>query len=173
MVETKQEILHHYGPLSYDEIGYLLNKMMEKFNAYSLSLRKKVYTFMVESLENVYRHQDVMPESTNYYPRFTLWMSNDTVLMSVSNTVLQSKCAHISKCLDRVGQLDKSELKELYRDIILHGTISEKGGAGLGFVNMARVADGKLGHSFEPIAPSYSYFTIDVAISFKTNSPMA
>lgn len=55
-------MLTHYGPLSYDEIGYLLNKMMAKFEAYSLALRKKVYTAMVESLENVYRHQDVMPD---------------------------------------------------------------------------------------------------------------
>lgn len=173
MVETKQEILHHYGSLSYDEIGYLLNKMMEKFNAYSLTLRKKVYTFMVESLENVYRHQDVMPDSTNHYPRFVLWLKDETVLMSVSNTVLQSRCGNIQERLERVGRLDKNGLKELYRDIILHGAISEKGGAGLGFVNMARVADDKLTHSFEDIDQSYSYFTVNIAISFRTNSPTA
>ena len=45
-VAQREEMLTHYGPLSYDEIGYLLNKMMAKFEAYSLALRKKVYTAM-------------------------------------------------------------------------------------------------------------------------------
>lgn len=166
-VAQREEMLTHYGPLSYDEIGYLLNKMMAKFEAYSLALRKKVYMAMVESLENVYRHQDVMPDDTNHYPRFDLWVDDGQVEMSVGNPVLNSRVEHINACIERVNALDRDGLKELYKNIILHGTITEKGGAGLGFVNMAKVSDQKLAFTFDEIDAQYQYFTIKIVINHR------
>ena len=59
---TREELLKHFGPLSYEEIGSLLNKMtvlLEKRSMH-ITVRKKVYAAMVESLENIYKHQDLM-----------------------------------------------------------------------------------------------------------------
>lgn len=165
-MDKREEILSHYGPLSYDEIGYLLNKMMTKLDAYSLALRKKVYTAMVESLENVYRHQDAIAENTNYYPRFELWQNDGKIAMSISNSLLSKRIEHLTSCIERVNALDKDGLKELYKNIILHGTITDKGGAGLGIVNMAKVSDQKLTYTFAEIDHQYSYYTVNIVIDY-------
>ncbi|MDD2279667.1 MAG: hypothetical protein PHS05_11465, partial [Bacteroidales bacterium] len=61
-VAKQENILAHYGPLSYEEIGFLLNRMSAFVDkqGMSITIKKKVYSAMVESLENIYKHQDVI-----------------------------------------------------------------------------------------------------------------
>ena len=40
--------------------------------------------------------------------------------------------------ITQVNSLDKDGLKSLYKDVIKGGELSSKGGAGLGFIDMAR-----------------------------------
>lgn len=108
-----------------------------------------------------------MPDDTNHYPRFDLWVDDGQVEMSVGNPVLNSRVEHINACIERVNALDRDGLKELYKNIILHGTITEKGGAGLGFVNMAKVSDQKLAFTFDEIDAQYQYFTIKIVINHR------
>ncbi len=49
--------------------------------------------------------------------------------------------------MEQINNLDKDGLKDLYKEIIKNTTISEKGGAGLGFVDMARKSGQPLEYS--------------------------
>jgi hypothetical protein len=60
--------------------------------------------------------------------------------------------------------LDKDGLKDLYKEIIKNTTISDKGGAGLGFVDMARKSGEKLEFSFPEMNADYSFFCIKVSV---------
>jgi len=55
-------------------------------------------------------------------------------------------------------------LKELYKEIIKNTTISEKGGAGLGFVDMARKSGGKLEFEFPEMNTEYCFFCLKVNV---------
>lgn len=172
LVETKEVIIEHYGQLSYEEIGYLLNKMTASLNRFNLSfvLRKKVYAAMVESLENVYKHQDVIEGNTNYFPRFSLVAEDEYIKICASNSVENRKKDNISQRIDEVNNLDRDGLKDLYKEIILHGSVSEKGGAGLGIVNIAKVTENKLEYKFDKINDRYSYYTLNIKVNQNTTA---
>lgn len=165
-VEKKEVLISHYGPFSYEEIGFLLNKMTAILDRYAfgITVKKKVYAAMVESLENIYKHQDLIDENTNYLPKFNLQLDEKYICLSVSNSVLKSKMTALKNRLDRVNQLDKNGLKEYYKEIILSGNVSQKGGAGLGIVNIAKVTENKLNYTFDEIDPNHSYFTLKIKV---------
>jgi hypothetical protein len=71
---------------------------------------------------------------------------------------------YISAKIDQVNALDKEGLKELYKEVIKKGEISEKGGAGLGFIDMARKSGQKLEYSFEPINDEFSFFSLQITV---------
>ncbi|MGD9976470.1 MAG: SiaB family protein kinase [Bacteroidales bacterium] len=167
----KNEVLiSHYGPLSYEEIGYLLNKMTAILDRYAfgITIKKKVYAAMVESLENIYKHQDLIEGNTNYLPKFTLLLDNRFINLSVSNSLLKTKTTLLKERIDKVNLLDKNGLREYYKEIILSGNVSQKGGAGLGIVNIAKVTENKLEYTFEEVESKYSYFTLNIKVLHDT-----
>ncbi len=168
---AKEEILRHFGPLSYEEIGFLLNKMtvLLERKGMSITVKKKVYAAMVESLENVYKHQDIIEKDDEYKPRFSLYVDEQNLSMFVSNSVLNHKISPLRTKLDKVNALDKNGLKDLYKNTILSGNVSPKGGAGLGIINIAKVSENKINFSFVAINDKYSYFTLNILISHSIN----
>ena len=53
----------------------------------------------------------------------------------------------------------------MYKDIIKNSDISDKGGAGLGFVDMARKSGRKLEFDFEKLDDNFSFFSLRTTIS--------
>ncbi|MEW5845947.1 MAG: SiaB family protein kinase [Bacteroidota bacterium] len=171
-MEKGEVLINHYGPLSYEEIGFLLNKMtslLERYN-FGIIIRKKVYSAMVESLENIYKHQDVIKGSNNFQPKFSLILENDKVDLSCSNSLLKVKMGTLKARLEKVNQLDKAGLKEFYKEVILSGNVTQKGGAGLGIINIAKVTENKLEFSFEDIDEQYTYFTLRIKVSLQNQN---
>jgi len=166
---ANEELLRHFGPLSYEEIGYLLNKMallLDK-RGMNITIRKKVYAVMVESLENIYKHQDHIDNDKVYLPKFTLSIDAQFISMFVSNSIFNHKVSLLKSKLDKVNSLDKDGLKDLYKNTILSGNVSPKGGAGLGIINIAKVSENKITYTFAPVNEKYSYFTINIQIDHK------
>jgi len=132
----------------------------------NITVRKKVYAAMVESLENIYKHLDQIEDKT-FLPKFSLFIDNSNLSMFVSNSLLNHKVSLLKNKLDKVNSLDKDGLKDLYKNTILSGNVSPKGGAGLGIINIAKVSENKINYTFTKINDKYSYFTLNVLISHK------
>lgn len=125
----------------------------------SSKVKKKVYFIMVESLQNITRHQDVKQDNSNGIPSFFLIRrkANDYQITS-GNSIENDKVDMLTGLLDRVNSLDKDSLKELQREILSEGDLSSKGGAGLGLIEIARKSGNKLFFDFKKINDIYSYF---------------
>lgn len=164
---VSEELLGHFGPLSYEEIGFLLNKMAALLDkrGMNITIRKKVYAAMVESLENIYKHQDHIDDDKAYLPKFGLFFDPQNLSLFVSNSILNHKVTLLKTKLDKVNSLDKDGLKDLYKNTILSGNVSPKGGAGLGIINIAKVSENKINYTFTAINDKYSYFTLNILIS--------
>ncbi len=164
---ANEELLRHFGPLSYEEIGILLNKMATLLDkrGMNITIRKKVYAAMVESLENIYKHQDTIAEDKENMPKFSLLIDSQHISLFISNSILNHKVSLLKGKLDKVNSLDKDGLKDLYKNTILSGNVSPKGGAGLGIINIAKVSENKVNYTFTAVNDKYSYFTLNVLIS--------
>jgi hypothetical protein len=168
-VTKRENILAHYGPLSYEEIGFLLNRMSAFVDkqGFNITIKKKIYSAMVESLENIYKHQDIISSNSDFQPRFSLFLDEKEISLFASNSILNHRINPLKEKLDKVNSLNKEGLKDLYKLTILSGNVSPKGGAGLGIINIAKVSENKIVYKFEDVDTEYSYFTINVSISYK------
>ena len=64
----------------------------------------------------------------------------------------------MKKSIDNINSLNKDDLNALYKKQIREGTLSEKGGAGLGLIDIARKTGRQLDYQFLPLEDNENYF---------------
>jgi hypothetical protein len=135
------------------------------------SIKRKVFNVMVECLQNICKHAESY-DTESYGKNSAIFMigkhKNEYIITS-GNAIPKDRVQELSARLAHINSLDKDGLKELYKEIIKNGELSSKGGAGLGFIDMARKSGHKLRYDFEPINDRLSFFSLRTIIS-RTNS---
>lgn len=134
----------------------------------SSKLKKRVFSIMVECLQNITRHQfidgreDLTADQSGL---FVICNKDKSYQMTSGNVVNNDAIPHLKQLLDKVNSLDKDALKDYYKHVLEDGSISSKGGAGLGLIEMARKSGNKLFYTFEKIDDEISYFYMNTSIS--------
>lgn len=140
------------------------------------SIKRKVFNVMVETLQNIVKYASEVDEDSddkktselNHNAIFMIGKQEDKYIITSGNPVSSEKVENLKERLEKINSLDKKGLKQLYMEVI-KGTqkdgLSAKGGAGLGFIDMARKSGQKLQFDFEPINDSISFFTLKTTIS--------
>ena len=123
---------------------------------------------MVECLQNISKHADDF--GTNEYMFsgrgiFLVAKGKDDYTVTTGNAVENTKIEDLKKLLEQVNSLDKEELTELYKKQIKEGRLSDKGGAGLGFIDIKRKTGKNLDYHFLPINDDTSFFLLTSTIS--------
>lgn len=113
-------------------------------------LRKKVYNVLVESLQNLYHHADNIPRGyhASRPDRFGLVVMEKLgrgYRITTCNFVAAVRVRELEEKLTRINRSTPEEIKELYKDILNHQEITEKGLGGLGLLDIAR----KTGHRID------------------------
>lgn len=130
------------------------------------SIKRKVFNVMVEALQNIVKHSDELVEGEirSHTAIFLIGKEKDRYSIMAGNPVSKAHMPALKEKLDHINSLDKDGLKELYKEIIKNTTISDKGGAGLGFVDMARKSGGKLEFQFPEMSVEYHFFCLKVNV---------
>ena len=134
----------------------------------SPKLKKRVFSIMVECLQNITRHQFIDGRenvSADQSGMFVICNKDKSYQMTSGNVVNNEAIPHLTELLEKVNCLDKDALKLYYKQVLEDGSISSKGGAGLGLIEMARKSGNKLFYSFEKIDDAISYFYMNTSIS--------
>ncbi len=132
------------------------------------SIKRKVFNVMVECLQNIVKHsEEYITEARKLNTAiFMIGKQADSYIITSGNPVKSSDVEFLKNKLDQINSLDKDGLKTLYKDIIKTGAgLTERGGAGLGFVDMARKSGQKLEYDFEPLNDVYSFFSLKTTVS--------
>ena len=80
------------------------------------------------------------------------------------NLIKSGQINDIKKAIDQINRFDKIKLRELYKQKLANGRLSNKGGAGLGFIDMARKTGGKIDYDFIKINNKLSLFVLKLYI---------
>jgi hypothetical protein len=134
----------------------------------SNSVQKKVFHVMVECLQNISKHADDFGTNDFMFSGrgiFLVAKGKDDYSVTTGNAVDNSKIPDLKNLLEQVNMLDKEELTELYKKQIKEGRLSEKGGAGLGFIDIKRKTGRNLNYHFLPINEETSFFLLTSTIS--------
>ena len=112
--------------------------------------KKKVSFLMAESFQNIIRH-GLKDDDDQLIPgSFGLTNREGEIHIFSANHITQEQGNDIQEKLSSVNELDPTELKDSYRKILEGGEFSEKGGAGLGLIEMARKSGKPLQYSLTP-----------------------
>ena len=120
-------------------------------------IKKRIFNVMVEA-----EQQD---KSKSHAAIFLIGNEQSRYSIMSGNPVRKENIPTLKTALERINSLDKDGLKELYIEIIKNTTLSEKGGAGLGFVDMARKSGEKLEWDFVDVSDELSFFCLKVNIA--------
>jgi hypothetical protein len=170
-MQEEQEIISYQGVISFSDISELLNQLKEKMDSMGEKLitYKRIIILMVEILENIKKYIDASidnPEMVKKYPTiFTVVKNPELFCLTGKNIIKKSDEINLSTRIEKVNSLDITELRTLYRQVISNGQFSMEGGAGLGFIELAKTSERKIRYTFEPINDNFSYYTINVEIS--------
>ncbi len=129
-------------------------------------LSNKLSFLMIESFQNIARYADT-EESFSLDENSEFFMTRnvgETFYIISANLIDNDKIPTVREKLERVNTLEKSELNKLYREVLTNKQINEKGGAGLGFIEMVRKTKGKLPFAFVKVNDKQSMFFMQIEL---------
>ena len=129
---------------------------------------RRVYHVMVESLQNINRHAEAYEYRGHPFPGMGLVLvakNKERFQVTTGNIVEHAHAEELSKFLGKLNSMDSDALDDLYKTQMRDGEISPKGGAGLGFIEMAKTSGNDLEFTFEKISEDYSLYTFTVTFS--------
>jgi len=137
-------------------------------------IKKKISFVMIECLQNITRHQDSPNDSKiKDSGMFVLQRTRNKVIVTTGNIILNDKISDLEGHLLKIRDLNQDELKIYYQEVLSNGIISEKGGAGLGLIAMARRTNGKIDFKFKNIDETYSYFYLQNAMELEESDGLS
>ena len=119
-----------------------------------MKLHRKTGFLIAECFQNIVRHNESDIENGYFVSR----NAHGNLFIASGNVIKTEMTGALSEKLDHLNTLEKDELKEIYLKTLSNEEISEKGGAGLGLIEMARKTGNKLDYSFVDIGNNLSYF---------------
>jgi hypothetical protein len=132
------------------------------------AIQRKVFHVMVECLQNVSKYSDSSIEHNYLYAGvgvFVVTRSQDEYRVTTGNAMETSKIESLRKILDNINNLDKDTLNEMYKKQIKEGHLHEKGGAGLGFIDIKRKTGNNLIYEFTKVDETHSFFILSSSVS--------
>ncbi len=128
---------------------------------------KKVFNIMVESLQNISQHSASVDFSVSEKGCGIILVSEteDAFHVTAGNIVNETSKKEIEKSINTVNKLSKQELKEMFKEKLSTGRISEKGGAGLGFIDMKKKSENKIEYAFKSIDNKEYFYVINNKIN--------
>lgn len=123
--------------------------------------KKRLYHVMVECLQNIAKHADDIETGEPIKPGkgiFIVTRDNDKYSVTTGNIIANEKVAGIKEMITTFNGLNSDELKDTYKKMIKESILSEKAGAGLGFIDIVKKTGNKIDCHFEPINNKTSLF---------------
>lgn len=133
-----------------------------------IGVLKKTYGVLVECLENIYKHTSMIQNNkwnrSNAEGIVVFSQEANQYRITVGNLIRVEQLAELKKRLDEVNKLDKKGLREKHETILKDTSVSDKGGAGLGIIDIALKSGNKLGYSFTPYNEEFTFFALQVHV---------
>lgn len=159
-------LIAHIGHFSQD----LVNGFSENSEEILLSAGekkstiKKVFSILVEGLQNIRFHGEKDPEEKNFGV-FILARNDKQLKILFGSLVNHENSDNLAKRLENLNAIEDEDVKEHYMQVLNNGIISVEGNAGLGFITMRLKSGTRLAYNFYPVAEELNLFTVEVTFA--------
>ena len=128
---------------------------------------------MVEYLQNISKHanddaktaSDSLEEGLVKTGIFLIGNDQSQYFITTGNSISNKNIPDLKILIDNINLLNQDELKQFHKQKMRETAISDKGAAGLGFIDIARKTRNPLEYHFERIDKNNSFFFFKTTIS--------
>ncbi|MBL7891701.1 MAG: SiaB family protein kinase [Bacteroidia bacterium] len=169
VMETNNVILAFNGEFDMRVINALVTSVKEKLSNVesNIFVQKKIYNVMVECLENIFRHSENAIQQHIHlrsFAIFTLRKDGNDYYLVTGNYVQNKSVDFLKNIIDKINTLNKAQRWEMYREILANGEFSDKGGAGLGIIDIAIKSGSQLKYDFRKLNDNNTFYVFQVCI---------
>jgi hypothetical protein len=128
-----------------------LSEANQKQYKEELKTQRRVSYLLAECFQNIMKHgekekdEEIVPAGTSFFINRN---SNGAHYIFSANLIQNENINVLKNQIDSLNNMSEEELNQLYKKTIKDGKISDKGGAGLGLIDMARKSGHKLEYAF-------------------------
>jgi len=158
-------IVSHFGEFSQDLVNSLstsIEDMMAESGDKKGTI-KRMFSILVEGLQNIRIHGG-RDEDGNQVSFLIIMQTDDYYKVTLANLVVKQNIDNIIKRIEELNELELPEVKEMYMEVLSNGIMSNKGGAGLGFITMALKSKNKLVYNAEEVSDNLSFLSLEITI---------
>ncbi len=169
-MERKNIMLSFKGDMSTDLLTSILQLIENKLDRFGESpkIKKRMFNILVECLQNLYHHIEKPPLTSagEEQPSVIVMIAKNLTGYSIitGNYILNDNADELKARLEEINRMNAEEVKELYKAVLAEGKMSEKGGGGLGMIDIARKSGEKLDYGFIPFENGSSFFSLNVKV---------
>jgi len=173
-LERDEIILSFKGDITQDLLSSVFNIMETRLEngAQKPQLKKKFYHILIECLQNLYHHNEMMSEeeseALNEEAGSAIFLigrgENNSFRIITGNFILNSSSEDLKTKIDKVNGMNAEELRAYYLDKLNTTQLTEKGGAGLGVIDIARKSGHKIDYHFNKVSDKFSFFSLAVTV---------
>jgi hypothetical protein len=137
-------------------------------NGTSRLTQKKIFNVMIECLQNIDKHSlEISLQESSIAKKGAILVAEDvkSYFILAGNPISHHQQDTLSDIIANLNNKEKQDLRHLYKRQLENGKISEKGGAGLGFIDMARKSGNDINFSFYPIDEKLVFFVYKIVVT--------
>jgi len=136
------------------------------------NLRMKVFHIMVECLQNINKHSDDFDDPVNRIGNglFFVGEKEDSYYVITGNKINNEKVEPLKRRIDTLNKLSREELFELHKNQMQYGFLTERGGAGLGLIDIVKKTGEKILYHFTSLDENSQFLLLKVTIGSKSVS---
>ena len=163
-------IIDYKGRLTFKTISQLIADLKVKKDDFNIDMvvYKKLISLMIETLENINKYSsnfmDFIEAHPAYEPVFLLARNGKDYSIHSANPIMKNDISRVRDKIDKINTLNAEEMRLFYRETITNGEFTEKGGAGLGFIEMAKISCNPISYKFTILNEDFYNFELDLHI---------
>jgi len=130
--------------------------------------QKKVFNVMIEVLQNIDKHSlSIELESSNIAKKGAILVAEDSdcYYILAGNPIRYDHQNKLTEIINNLNYKMKNDLRQMYKMQLENGLLSDKGGAGLGFIDMARKSGNEISFTFFPIDDELVFFVYKIYVT--------
>lgn len=166
-LDKNKVVLSYSGELTQEMMGSLMHTVELDLleNETNKKVKKKVFNVLVESLQNLFHHASSMNRSETPKGVVVLVSQPKYYAILTGNHIHPDQSEKLKSRIELVNGMTKEELKAEYQKVLQNGTMSDKGGAGLGIIDLARRTGEQIDYKFVEENSDRTFFSLKVKVA--------